>query len=67
MPMSKVRLSVPRESAAVLAGKNDLLPEPWVVLLALKTRRPVKMTFTREDDMSTSTIRHAYKIRHRTG
>lgn len=67
MPMSKVRLSVPEGIGGSFGGKNDLLPEPWVVLLALKTRRPVKMTFTREDDMSTSTIRHAYKIRHRTG
>lgn len=67
MPMSEVRLSVPEGIGGSFGGKNDLLPEPWVALLALKTRRPVKMTFTREDDMSTSTIRHAYEIHHRTG
>lgn len=67
MPMSKVRLSVPEGIGGSFGGKNDLLPEPWVALLAKKTRRPVKMTFTREEDMSTSTIRHAYRICHRTG
>lgn len=67
MPMSKVRLSVPEGIGGSFGGKNDLLPEPWVALLALKTGRPVKMTFTREEDMNTSTIRHAYKISHRTG
>lgn len=67
MPMSKVRLSVPEGIGGSFGGKNDLLPEPWVALLARKTKRPVKITFTREEDMSTSTIRHAYRIRHRTG
>lgn len=67
MPMSRIRLSVPEGIGGSFGGKNDLLPEPWVSLLALKSGRPVKMTFTREDDMSTSTIRHAYKIQHRTG
>lgn len=67
MPMSKVRMSVPEGIGGSFGGKNDLLPEPWVALLALKSGRPVKMTFTREEDMNTSTIRHAYKICHRTG
>ena len=67
MPMSKVRLSVPEGIGGSFGGKNDILPEPWVALLALKTGRPVKMEFTREEDMNTSTIRHAYKIHHRTG
>lgn len=67
MPMSRLRLSVPEGIGGSFGGKNDLLPEPWVALLALKTGRPVKMTFTREEDMSTSTIRHAYEIRHKTG
>lgn len=67
MPMSKVRISVPEGIGGSFGGKNDILPEPWVALLALKTRRPVKMEFTREEDMNTSTIRHAYKIHHRTG
>ena len=65
--MSKVRLSVPEGIGGSFGGKNDILPEPWVALLALKTGRPVKMEFTREEDMNTSTIRHAYEIHHRTG
>ena len=66
MPMSKVRMTVPEGIGGSFGGKNDLLLEPWVALLALKTKRPVKMTFTREEDMNTSTIRHAYEIRHCT-
>ncbi len=38
-----------------------------VALLALKTGRSVKLTLRREEDMCTSTIRHAYRITHRTG
>lgn len=67
MPMSRLRVSAPEGIGGSFGGKNDLLIEPWVAVLALKTRRSVKMTLTREDDMSTSTIRHAYKITHRTG
>ncbi len=32
-----------------------------------KTGRPVKLILCREEDLNTSTIRHAYKITHRTG
>ena len=67
MPMSQLRVSAPEGIGGSFGGKNDLLIEPWVAVLALKTRRSVKMTLTREDDMSTSTVRHAYKITHRTG
>lgn len=67
MPMSRLRVSLPEAIGGSFGGKNDLLPEPWVALLALKTQRPVKLTLTREEDMRTSTIRHAYRITHRTG
>ncbi len=67
MPMSKLRVSLPEAIGGSFGGKNDLLPEPWIALLAMKTKRPVKITFTREDDMGSSTIRHPYKITHRTG
>lgn len=67
IPMSRLRVSLPEAIGGSFGGKNDLLPEPWVALLALKTKRTVKLTLTREEDMSTSTIRHAYKITHKTG
>lgn len=67
MPSSKLRISVPEGIGGSFGGKNDLLVEPWVALLALKTGRPVKLILCREEDLNTSTIRHAYKITHRTG
>lgn len=67
LPMNRLRITLPDAVGGSFGGKNDLLPEPWVALLAMKTRRPVKLTLTREEDMSTSTIRHAYQITHRTG
>lgn len=66
MPATMIRI----RSAAVggaFGGKNEIMLEPWVALLALKTRRPVKMVFSREEDLSTSTIRHAYKMIYKTG
>ena len=41
--------------------------EPWIAILAKKTGRPVKIVFTREEDLNTSTIRHAYKMIYKTG
>lgn len=66
MPATMIRI----RSAAVggaFGGKNEIMLEPWVALLAMKTKRPVKMVFSREEDLSTSTIRHAYKMVYKTG
>ena len=57
-------------SAAVggaFGGKNEVTLEPWVALLAKKTGRPVKMVFSREEDLNTSTVRHSYKMTYKTG
>ena len=48
-------------------GKNEITLEPWVALLALKTGRPVKMVYSREEELSCSTVRHAYKMVYKTG
>lgn len=66
MPATMLRI----RSAAVggaFGGKNEIMLEPWVALLAMKTGRPVKMVFSREEELSTSTIRHAYKLEYKTG
>ena len=36
-------------------------------LLALKSRRPVKMVYDRVEDMVATTKRHPFRVRHRTG
>ena len=66
MPATMLRI----RSAAVggaFGGKNEVTLEPWVGVLAQKTGRPVKMVFSREEDLNTSTIRHAYKMIYKTG
>ena len=66
MPASDIRI----RSAAVggaFGGKNEITMEPWIAVLAKKTGRPVKIVFTREEDLNTSTIRHAYRMVYKTG
>lgn len=39
-------------------GKSEVELEPHAILLSMKTGRPVKMTYTREEEFIASTIRH---------
>lgn len=66
IPMNKLQVKTPTVGGA-FGGKNEILLEPWVALLALKTKRPVKMVFTREEEFASSTVRHPYIMRYKTG
>jgi CO/xanthine dehydrogenase Mo-binding subunit len=48
-------------------GKNEITFEPVICLLAAKTRKPVKMVYTREDEFTASTVRHPYIMKYKTG
>ena len=48
-------------------GKNELTMEPLLALLAMKTGKPVKMAFTREDEFEVSTVRHPYLLKYKSG
>lgn len=48
-------------------GKDDVTTEIQAALLAQKTGRPVKVTWTREESMIASTKRHPMKLHVRTG
>jgi len=48
-------------------GKNELTMEPVLALLALKTRKPVKFAFTREEEFQVSTVRHPYLLKYKSG
>lgn len=48
-------------------GKDDVTTEIEAALLALKTRRPVKVTWTRRESMICSTKRHPMKLHVKTG
>ena len=68
LPEAKVRV-VATELGGGFGGKEDY---PSVIaahaaLLALKSRRPVKLVYERGEDMRATTKRHPSIVRHRTG
>ena len=66
LPMSKVRVIAPRVGGA-FGGKCELTNQPVTAALAMATGKPVKMTLSREDDMTMMKCRHAGTIRAKTG
>ncbi|MCC7412033.1 MAG: xanthine dehydrogenase family protein molybdopterin-binding subunit [Gammaproteobacteria bacterium] len=66
LPMAKVRVIAPRVGGA-FGAKGDLCHQPIAAALALATRRPVKLTFTRDEDMAMMKSRHAGRVRIKTG
>ena len=66
LPMSKVRVIAPRIGGG-FGGKCELTNQPVTAALAIAAGRPVKMTLSREDDMTMMKCRHAGTIRARTG
>ncbi|MCC7484925.1 MAG: molybdopterin-dependent oxidoreductase [Burkholderiales bacterium] len=48
-------------------GKTDISCECVAALLALATRRPVKIVYTRAESFAATTKRHPFRIRCRTG
>ena len=66
LPISKVRFIVPLIGGG-FGGKNEVAAAPYVGLLALMTGKPVKWTWTREEEFLCSTIRHPFVMKHKTG
>jgi CO/xanthine dehydrogenase Mo-binding subunit len=68
MPGSKVRV-VQTETGGGFGGKEEYpsMLSAHAALLALKSRRPVKMIYDRTEDMLATTKRHPFVVRHRTG
>ena len=66
IPMTKVRIVQP-ECGGNFGGRNEISIEPYVALLATKTRQPVKMVWSREEEFISSTTRHSYYLKYRTG
>lgn len=48
-------------------GKNEITAEPICALLTLKTKRPVRCEYTREDEFNCTSIRHPYRMYYKTG
>jgi CO/xanthine dehydrogenase Mo-binding subunit len=66
IPSSKIRL-IHTTCGGGFGGKNEVSLEPYIALLAMKTRRPVKMVWTREEEFKGSTTRHSYFLEYKTG
>ena len=66
MPLSKIRV-VSTAIGGAFGGKAELMCEPYCLLLARRTRRPVKMVTTRKEEFTSSTIRHPMIIEMKTG
>jgi CO/xanthine dehydrogenase Mo-binding subunit len=48
-------------------GKEDITVESFLALLAWKTRKPVKLTFTRAESLLTHSKRHPFFMEYKTG
>jgi CO/xanthine dehydrogenase Mo-binding subunit len=66
MPMSKVRVIAPYIGGA-FGGKGGLTNQPIAAALAVAAGAPVKLTYSREDDMTMMKSRHPSRIYMRTG
>jgi CO/xanthine dehydrogenase Mo-binding subunit len=66
IPMSRIRI-IATIVGGNFGGKNEITTEPVVALLAKKTGRPVKCTFTRPEEFMSSTTRHPLIMDYKTG
>ncbi len=65
LPMNRVRVSVPAIGGA-FGGKVDMILEPVAAALSIQCGRPVKLVYSRREDIVSTRTRHAMKIRLRT-
>lgn len=66
LPLNKVRV-IQMTTGGGFGGKIDVTTEILAALAALKTGRPVKVRFTREESMMISTKRHPVILKVRLG
>jgi CO/xanthine dehydrogenase Mo-binding subunit len=66
LPQNKVHVMGALVGGGV-GGKEDITVELFIGLAALKTHRPVKMVYTREESILAHCKRHPFTITHKTG
>lgn len=66
MDRSKIRI-VPTGVGGGFGAKLDITVQPYLALAALKTGRPVRLTYSRTDSMQSSTKRHPSDITLKIG
>lgn len=67
LPENKIRV-IQQETGGAFGGKEEYpsMIAGHAALLALKSGRPVKLIYDREEDMAATTKRHPSRTRHRT-
>jgi CO/xanthine dehydrogenase Mo-binding subunit len=66
IPMTQVRVITPRIGGA-FGGKMEATVQPIAAALALKTKKPVKIVLSREEDFAMMRTRHPGRIWMKTG
>ena len=65
-PINKVRMIMSTVGGG-FGGKEDMIYQGILALAAIKSRRPVRYVFTREESFAASAKRHPFKIRYTMG
>jgi CO/xanthine dehydrogenase Mo-binding subunit len=66
LPHSRVRV-IASYMGGGFGGKEDMTVEPFIALLVWKTRRPVRMVWTRQESLLARHKRHPFVMHYRTG
>lgn len=66
LPQNKVRVITPMLGGG-FGGKEDITVETFLALLVQKTRRPVSLTYTREESILAHSKRHPFVMHYKTG
>jgi CO/xanthine dehydrogenase Mo-binding subunit len=66
LPQTKVRV-IATYMGGGFGGKEDMTVEPYLALLVWKTKRPVKMVWSRQESVLARQKRHPFTMRYRTG
>ncbi|MDT5027096.1 MAG: xanthine dehydrogenase molybdenum-binding subunit, partial [Micromonosporaceae bacterium] len=65
LPQSLVRV-IASYMGGGFGGKEDMTVEPYIALLVWRTRRPVRMIWSRQESILASTKRHPFTMHYRT-
>lgn len=65
-PINKVRMIMSTVGGG-FGGKEDMLYQGMLALAAIRTRRPVRYVFTREESIAASAKRHPFRIHYTMG
>jgi CO/xanthine dehydrogenase Mo-binding subunit len=66
IPVRNVHVIKPRVGGG-FGNKQEVVTEPIAAVLAMKTRRPVKLEYSRVDEFTIARMRHPQHLRLRTG